>query len=165
VPVGAPEAIRPDRDVGAFECTHADLVDFLRRRALANQLSGASRTWVACVDGRVVGYHSLAAGSVARIQVPGHVRRNMPEPIPAVVLGRLAVDARHEGQGIGGGLLKDAVLRSVNVAREVGARVLLCHAIDEPARTFYLHHGFRVSPIEELTVMLDLTKVAGLAGA
>lgn len=92
-------------------------------------------------------------------QVPGNIRRNMPEPIPVVVLGRLAVHADWAGRGIGAGLLKDAVLRSKRLSEEVGVRALLCHAISDSAREFYLHHGFIESPIEPMTLMLNLAKL------
>ena len=85
----------------------------------------------------------------------------MPRPIPAIILARLAVDESYQGQGIGGGLLQDATLRSLSAAQAIGARVLLCHAVDESACAFYLHHGFVPSQFEELTVMLDLAKVGG----
>ena len=86
----------------------------------------------------------------------------MPKPIPAIVLGRLAVDAQYQGQGIGAGLLQDAIFRALSAANQVAARVLLCHAIDDNAREFYLRHGFLQSPVEDLTVMLDLSRVVAL---
>jgi len=106
-----------------------------------------------------VGYYALAAGAVSHAPAPGHVRRNMPAPIPVVVLGRLAVHADWAGQGIGAGLLKDAVLRALRLSRDMGIRALLCHALHEDAQRFYLHHGFVASPVEPLTVMLNLAKV------
>jgi len=109
-----------------------------------------------CEGKRVVGFYALAAGSVQRTHAHGAVRRNMPDPIPAIVLGRLAVDRTWQGQGLGADLLHDAVLRALRASREIGARVLLCHAIDEDARRFYLHHGFVESTFDPLTVMLDL---------
>jgi GNAT superfamily N-acetyltransferase len=162
VSISAPEPIAAHHDVSRFRCQHVDLVDWLQRRALGNESSQASRTYVITEQGRVVGYYALAAGSVELRSVAGSVRRNMPSPIPAIVLGRLAVDDSYKGRGLGAGLLQDAVLRSVNAARAVGARVLLCHAIDEQAQRFYLHHGFRQSPVEPLTVMLDLLKVTAM---
>jgi GNAT superfamily N-acetyltransferase len=158
----APAPLTAEHEVAAFLCRHADLVDWLQRRALANEQAQASRTYVVCERHRVVGYYALAAGSVELRTAPGSVRRNMPAPIPAVVLGRLAVDDRYQGRGLGAGLLQDAVLRSLNAAQVIGARVLLCHAIDEAARRFYLHHGFRQSPVAPLAMMLDLSKVPAL---
>lgn len=103
-----------------------------------------------------MGYYALAAGAVAHADAPGRIRRNMPDPIPVIVLGRLAVHVDWVGQGIGQGLLKDAVQRTLQTCEQVGARALLCHAIDEAAKTFYLKHGFIASPIHDMTVMLPL---------
>jgi len=109
-----------------------------------------------------VGFYALAAGSVEHATAAKPLKRNMPKPIPAIILGRLAVDSEYQGQGIGAGLLQDAIYRALNVAQDIGARILLCHAIDENARKFYLKHGFLESPVEDLTVMLDLAKVPPL---
>lgn len=114
---------------------------------------------MACDDARPVGYYALAAGAVLHAQAPGSIRRNMPDPIPILVLGRLAVHSGWAGKGIGAGLLKDAILRSLRLSEELGVRALLCHAISENAKQFYLHHGFVESPIEPMTLMLNLTKL------
>lgn len=159
MPLAAPVALAPHHDCSAFECGHAELDDWLRRRARGNEGARGSRCFVACEGKRVVGFYALAAGSVQRVQAHGAIRRNMPNPIPAIVLGRLAVHLTWQGQGLGADLLHDAVLRALRASREIGARVLLCHAIDEDARRFYLHHGFVESTFDPLTVMLDLRKV------
>lgn len=104
-----------------------ELEFWLRQRARRNQLEGASRTFVVCVDTSVLGYYALAAGAVLHETVPGNSQRNMPEPIPVAVLGRLAVHSDWNGQGLGAGLLKDAVLRTAKLAQEIGIRALLCH--------------------------------------
>jgi GNAT superfamily N-acetyltransferase len=96
---------------------------------------------------------------MADLQAPGRLRRNMPDPIPAIVLGRLAVDSAWHGQGLGADLLQDAVLRVLRASCEIGARTLLCHAIDASAKAFYLHHGFVESTFDPMIVMLDLKKV------
>jgi len=140
-----------------FVCDEASLEHWLKRRARKNHSSGASRVFVVTTDDRsVVGYYALSAGSVVRAVTPGRVSRNMPEPIPVAVLGRLAVHQDHSGRGLGAGLLRDAILRTRRLAQDLGVRALLCHAVDERARAFYLHHGFLVSPIEPLTLMLPL---------
>lgn len=154
----APAPLDEQHDLEDFRCTEPVLEQWLKRRALRNQLEGASRTFVVCDALHVVGYYALAAGSVLHASAPGPVRRNMPEPIPVVVLGRLAVHEAWSGQGIGTGLLKDAVLRCLRLSEDLGVRALLCHALHEGAKSFYLHHGFIESPIEPLTVMLDLRK-------
>jgi len=140
-----------------FECGEALLDDWLKDRALANQVSGASRTYVVA-DGsrRVHGYYALAAGAIARRAATGGVRRNMPEPVPVIVLGRLAVDKGAQGKRIGGALLRDAVERCVAVSQEIGVRALLAHALHDEARRFYEHYGFSPSPIHPMTVMLRL---------
>lgn len=143
----------------SFRGTEPALENWLRQRAQRNQQDRASRCYVVCAGEDVVGYYALAAGAVSHAQVPGQIRRNMPEPIPVVVLGRLAVHADWAGQGIGSGMLKDAVLRALRLSRELGIRALLCHALHEEAKRFYLHHGFVESPIETLTVMLSLAKL------
>ncbi len=163
--LAAPVALALHHDCSAFDCGHAELADWLRRRAQGNEAARGSRCFVVCEGKRVVGFYALAAGSVQREHAHGAVRRNMPDPIPAIVLGRLAVDSAWQGQGLGADLLHDAVLRALRASREIGARVLLCHAIDERACLFYLHHGFVESTFDSLTVMLDLRKVeAALKG-
>ena len=141
-----------------FQSTAPELNKWVLERARQNQLSGASRCFVVCdAQQNVVGYYVLAAGSVSHEYAPGSIRRNMPDPIPVIVLGRLAVHKDWARQGIGQGLLKDAVQRSLQTREQIGARALLCHAIDEPAKAFYLKHGFIESPIHDMTVMLPLS--------
>jgi GNAT superfamily N-acetyltransferase len=165
VALAAPVALAPHHDCSAFDCGHAELADWLHRRAQGNEAVRGSRCFVMCEGKGVVGFYALAAGSVQRAHAQGSVRRNMPDPVPAIVLGRLAVDRSCQGQGLGADLLHDAVLRALRASREIGARVLLCHAIDEDARRFYLHHGFVESRFDPLTMMLDLRKAqAALKG-
>lgn len=155
----APTPLSEAHRLESFRCTEPALENWLRQRAQRNQQDGASRCYVVCAGEDVMGYYALAAGAVSHAQVPGQIRRNMPEPIPVVVLGRLAVHADWAGQGVGSGMLKDAVLRALRLSRELGIRALLCHALHEEAKRFYLHHGFVESPIEALTVMLNLAKL------
>ncbi len=154
--LSAPAPITAEYDVSGFACEHAELTMWLQRRALANHLAGGSKAYVVACGSEVVGYYALAAGSVEPSVATGALRRNMPKPIPVVVLGRLAVHQDWSGQGVGTGLLKDALARALQVAEIVGIRALLCHAIDEKAKAFYLRHGFVPSPVEPLTVMLGL---------
>jgi GNAT superfamily N-acetyltransferase len=109
-----------------------------------------------CEANTVLAYYALSAGALAASQATGNVRRNMPDPIPVLVLARLAIDIHHQGKGLGKALLKDAVLRAQRVAQEVGVRALLVHAIDDAAKAFYLKHGFSQSPIAPLTLMLRI---------
>jgi GNAT superfamily N-acetyltransferase len=159
VAILAPAPLKPAHEVDDFASTHPELADWLRRRARDNEEDRGSRCFVVCVGRRVVGYYALAAGSIERAQAPGRLRRNMPNPIPAIVLGRLAVDSAWHGQGLGADLLQDAVLRALRASHEIGARALLCHAIDASAKAFYLHHGFVESTFDPMMVMLDLKKV------
>jgi GNAT superfamily N-acetyltransferase len=160
--IGAPEKLSPSHDLSGFDSGEPLLDDWLRRHAVQNELSGASRTYVVCVGKRVIGYYTLAAGAVAHAQAPGRVRRNMPEPVPVMILGRLSVDKTFHGQGVGTGLLRDAVLRIVLAAEIVGIRAILVHAISETARRFHEKYGFVASPVDPLTVMITVAEAARL---
>ena len=120
--------------------------------------AGHPRTYVVCTGKRVAGYYSLAVGAAAHEHVPGRIRRNMPDPVPVMILGRLAVDKTFQGKGIGAGLLKDAVLRTVQAAEIAGIRALLVHAISEAAKRFYEAYGFVSSPVDPMTVMITLAE-------
>lgn len=140
-----------------FECGEPSLDEWLKRRAVANQSSGASRTFVVLDDGgRVRGYYALAAGAVSHESATSKVRRNMPDPVPVMVLGRLAVDRGAQGQQLGASLLQDAVKRAVTVSSNAGVRALLVHALHERAKQFYERYGFQSSPTHPLTLMLRL---------
>lgn len=154
--IGAPEALREDHDISSFESGTAVLDDWLRQRALANQARGASRTYVLCAGKRVVGYYALAVGAVAQVEATGRARRNMPDPIPVMVIGRLAIDLGWQGRGLGRALLRDAVLRTMQAAEIAGIRAVLVHAISEDAKRFYERCGFRPSPIDPMTLMITL---------
>jgi GNAT superfamily N-acetyltransferase len=151
---GAPRPIREDDDVSAFDCGEPSLDDYLRSRALANHVGGASRCYVICRDGRVVGFYALASASVERRATAGAVRRNMPDPIPVILLSRLAVDRGEQNQGLGKHLLRDAIVRSVRAADLIGVRALLVHAINDRARSFYYDNGFDPSPTDPLHLVL-----------
>ena len=163
--IGAPENLAPSHDLSEFDSGEPLLDDWLRRRARQNEASGASRTYVVSVGHRVIGYYTLAAGAVAHANAPGRIRRNMPEPVPVLVLGRLAVDKAFHGQGVGTGLLRDAVLRIVLAAEIVGIRAILVHAISETAKAFYEKYGFVSSPVDPLTVMITVAEAARITAA
>lgn len=154
--VTAPEPLGAQHETINFDCGDIALNDWLQKQALKNAVSGASKTYVVCDSLGVVGYYALATGSVSRQQASGNIRRKMPEPIPVIVLGRLAVDHNWQGSGIGSGLLKDAVVRSLLVGQQVGVRALLVHALDEEAKGFYILHGFTESAIDPMTLLLSL---------
>tara|TARA_B100001105_G_scaffold50982_3_gene38436 strand:- start:289 stop:783 length:495 start_codon:yes stop_codon:yes gene_type:complete len=160
--LSAPVPLVASHRLDDFACGEASLDDWLKRRALGNQLSGASRTFVVTqADGQVLGYYALAAGAVAHETATSAVRRNMPDPVPVMVLARLAVDQRAQGRQLGGALLQDAVRRSLAVAENAGVRALLVHALHERARQFYEHYGFQPSPHHAMTLMLRLNSVKG----
>lgn len=154
--IGATEALREDHDISSFESGTPVLDDWLRQRALANQERGASRIYVVCAGKRVVGYYALAVGAVAQVEATGRTRRNMPDPIPVMVIGRLAIDLGWQGGGLGRALLRDAVLRTMQAAEIAGIRAVLVHAISEDAKRFYERCGFRPSPIDPMTLMITL---------
>jgi GNAT superfamily N-acetyltransferase len=162
VEIGPPEKLAPEHDLSQFDSGEPVLDEWLRRRAAQNEASGASRTYVVCAEKRVAGYYSLAVGAATHEQVPGRVRRNMPDPVPVMILGRLAVDKAFQGQGIGTGLLKDAVLRTMQAAVIAGIRALLVHAISDAAKRFYEAYGFIASPVDPMTVMITLTEAEKL---
>jgi predicted N-acetyltransferase YhbS len=112
-----------------------------------------------CSSDEVVGFYTLATGAVQHAVATSKVRRNSPDPVPVVVLARLAVAKRWEGKGIGSGLLKDAFLRTLNVSEEVGIRAILVHAISDKAKAFYEHHGFKPSIVEPMTLMITLPEI------
>jgi GNAT superfamily N-acetyltransferase len=155
----APQPLAQMHDLSIFDCGEPVLNEWLKRRAFANQVSGASRTFVVSGEhNQVLAYYSLAAGAIALGEAIGSVRRNMPDPIPVMVLGRLAVDRTCQGQQLGSALLKDALLRTVSVAENVGIRALLVHAINDAAKQFYVQRGFQQSPINPYTLMLKLPR-------
>ena len=155
-----PEPLAASHRLDDFERGEAVLDDWLKRRALANQSNGASRTFVVTdQDGRVRGYYAMAAGAVSHQLATSGVRRNMPDPVPVMVLARLAVDRRVQGQHLGASLLQDAVNRAVAVSQNAGVRALLVHALHEQAKQFYEHYGFQPSPAHPLTLMLRLSGV------
>ena len=155
----APEPLSPDHHVHGFACGESVLDDWLKRRALSNQTSGASRTFVVTTDAReVMGYYALAGGAVAHHDATRVIRQNMPDPIPVMVLARLAVDTRAQGMKLGAGLLQDAVRRCIQVSHNTGVRAILVHALNDGACQFYAHYGFKASPAHPMTLMLRLTE-------
>ena len=153
----APQPLTADHQLNTFNCGETSLDEWLKRRALLNQSNGASRTFVVVDESQLVmGYYALAAGAVLHQDATRSIRQNMPDPIPVMVLARLAVDIRTQGMQLGAGLLRDAVDRSLAVAKNTGVRALLVHALHERAKQFYLYFGFQASPVHSLTLMLRL---------
>lgn len=146
-------------DVGSFDSGVPSLDEWLKRRARANQASGASRSYVVCEDRRIVGYYALASGAVAIEEASSRLRRNMPDPVPVAVLGRLAVVKDFQNRGLGRAMMRDAALRVVQAASLIGIRGMLVHAISPEARAFYLAVGFEASALEPMTLMATLADI------
>lgn len=154
--INAPEKLTPKHDLTSFSSGAPDLDIWLRRRALSNQESGASRTYVICAGSRVIGYYALVAGAIVPALATGRTRRNMPNPLPVMVIGRLAIAIDFQGRGFGRALLRDAILRTVQAAEIAGIRAILVHAISEEAKKFYERCGFQSSPIDPMTLMITV---------
>jgi GNAT superfamily N-acetyltransferase len=152
----APQPITDAHDVLHFDSGVPALDDWLKRRARGNQASGASRTYVVCEQLRVVAYYALAAGGVDIDAAPGRVRRNMPDPVPISVLGRLAIERDHQKRGLGRAMMQDASRRVLQAADIIGIRAIVVHAISEEAKAFYLALGFEASPLQPMTLMATL---------
>ena len=159
-PLSPPELLNASHDCSRFACGKPALNQFLKKYALINQEKEISRTYVATRNGFVVGYYTLAFGSVSHAAATHAVKAKLPQyPIPIILLARLAVDIREKGKGLGKGLLKDAMLRTLAAADIAGLRAMLTHAKDDDAKQFYLRYGFRESPVEPLTLMLNIKDI------
>jgi GNAT superfamily N-acetyltransferase len=156
VKLSAPEPLAPKHQLGGFVCGEPALDEWLQRRARANQLTGASRTFVSCEAGAVVAYYALASSAVTVATAAGRFRRNMPDPIPVVVLARLAVAKSHHGQGVGRAMFQDAARRVIHAADAIGIRGLIVHALSKDAAAFYLRLGFDASPLDPMILMVTL---------
>lgn len=151
-----PELMTGDHVVASFDCGRPALNDWFRRRALANQGRGTSRTWVVTEAGSrvVVGLYASSTASVLRQAAPKPFARNQPSELPAILLGRMGVATEHKGRGLGAALLKHFMLKALQVSASVGVRLVLVHAKDEEAKAFYEHYGFVESAIDPLTLMM-----------
>jgi GNAT superfamily N-acetyltransferase len=153
-----PQLLAADHLVADFDCGQAALNDWLKRRALGNQQSGTTRTWVVTETGshEVVAFYASCTGSILRSTAPRGIGQGQPEQLPALLLARMGVDQKHQGRGVGAALLKHFVLKALEVSASVGVRLLLVHAKDDEAKSFYEHYGFVESPIDALTMMMLL---------
>lgn len=154
--ISSPQPLRAEHVRTAFCCGVGSMDNWLKQRAIKNQLTGASRTFVCCDDMKVMAYYSLASSAIMTNAAPGRFRRNMPDPIPVVILGRLAVDQALHEQGVGRALVRDAGLRVIQVAETIGIRGMLVHALSVEAREFYLRVGFEPSPLDPMMLMITL---------
>ena len=157
--LSSPTLLTAQHQLDDFVCGVDSLDDWLKKRAYTNQINGASRTYVVTDEQKVVGYYCLASGALELKNTPSSIRRNMPDPVPVAILGRLAIDKTYQGKGIGVALLQNAVIRTAKAAEIVGIRGLLVHALSLEAKAFYEHQGFVVSPTQPMTLILSLKKL------
>ena len=152
----APEKLNATHDTSGFACGEPSLDIWLQQRALRNEKTGASRTYVLCADHRIAGYYALATGTITHTSAPGRIKRNMPDPVPVIIIGRLAIALKFQGHGIGTALLRDAVLRIIQASEIAGVRAILVHAISNRAKSFYEKHGFTPSPTDPMTLLITI---------
>jgi len=160
----APEPLNDAHQLDAFTSGAPTLDGWLQRKARANQVSGASRTYVVCRGDQVVGFYAVAAGSVSHDLLPRKLKQNMPDPIPVIVLGRLAIDLSEQGNGLGRALLRDAILRVSAAAHEVGIAAILVHALNDRAKAFYIGCGFAETTAEPMTLIARIADIKALLG-
>jgi len=155
-----PVLLTKDHDRNSFDCSVPALNDYLKKYALQNQKKHAARTYVATRVNRIVGYYSLAYGSVSLEEATQTVKAGLPRhPVPVILLARLAIDSTEQGRGLGAGLLKDAFLRAIQAAEIAGLRAMLVHAKDDAAKRFYEKFGFEPSPIDAYHLFLSLSDI------
>lgn len=159
-----PESFNPQHNIEGFDCGIASLNTWLERRALANQARGATRTFVVCDHNNVIAYYALASSAIAAAASPGHFRRNMPGPVPVVVLARMAVATTHHGQGLGRALFQDAALRVIHAADAIGIRSMIVHTLSKQTKGFYLRLGLDESPLDPMTLMVTISDLKAALG-
>jgi len=157
-----PTPITADQELSNFDCGESSLNEWLKKRAFKNHVAGASRCFVVCAGAEVIGYYSLSAGAISHEVAPKARRRNMPNPLPILLLGRLAVDKRYHNQRIGQALLRDAMMRAVSVAGDAGVFALLVHALSDQAKQFYLSRGFVESPLQPMTLLMTIETIRSI---
>jgi GNAT superfamily N-acetyltransferase len=164
VALSPPALLAEHHELDEFNSGEASLDEWLKKRARANLVGGASRVFVTCEGNRVAGYYSLSSSCIAPAIVPGRFRRNMSDPIPVVLLGRLAIHKGWQGKGIGRSLFRDAALRVSQAAEAIGIRGIVVHALSDDARKFYLAIGFTEYPDEPMTLVVTLQDVRAVLG-
>ena len=164
MPFSAPEPLADTHELAEFFSGVPSLDDWLKRRARANQVSGATRTFVVAEGRRVIAHYAVASGAISLGGALGRFRRNMPDPIPIALLGRLAIDRAWQGRGLGRALFRDCAARITHAADSIGIRGIVVHAISEQAKTFYLALGFEPSPLDPMTLMVTLGDVQAILG-
>ena len=157
--IDCPQLLTSEHNVSDFKSKSEPLNKWLKEKALKNHQGDTARTYVVTIENQVIGYYCLATSSVTHLIATSKAKRNAPDPIPCMLIGRLAVNIDWEGRGIGSGLLRDAIFRTLNVAEIAGIRCILVHAKDEESKNSYLKHRFQESPIQPLTLMMTLKDI------
>ena len=158
--IAPPEPIGARHDISRFDSGVSGIDAWLRSNARLNEAKGGARIYVVCDGDRVVGFYSLAASAVEKNRLSSRVGRSMPEPVPVILLGQLAVDSRYQGEGLEAGLLADATRRSLVAAEVIGARAVMVHALDERVKSFYERFGFRpFSDSEPLMLVVRMSEL------
>lgn len=157
--LSTPLPISIDHELVNFDSGEPSLDEWLKQRVFKNQASGASRCFVLANNKRVIGYYTLSAGAISRESTPKLMRRNMPNPLPVVLLGRLAINRHYHNKGLGSALLRDAMLRVVNISGNAGVFAILVHALSEQAKRYYISRGFIESPLQAMTLMMTLKTI------
>lgn len=157
--LSSPIPLSEEFELSGFDCGETSLNEWLKRNAIKNQISGASRCFVICNEKKVIGYYCLSAGAISRESAPKEMRRNTPDTLPVLLLGRLAIDKNHHDKGLGSALLRDAMIRATRVGRDAGISAILVHALSENAKKFYKSRGFIESPLRSMTLMMTLETI------
>jgi GNAT superfamily N-acetyltransferase len=160
-----PCSLREEHHIRDFDCGNDSLNQYLKEKALKSQQNDSARTFVVVEDGSVIAYYTVSSSAVAHAEAPGRLRRNRPDPVPAVLLGRFAVDSRFQGRKIGSSLLQDALLRLAKASNDIGIAVIIVDAISDEARRFYQERGFKPFVEESMRLYLllkDLREALGL---
>ncbi|OAI46510.1 GNAT family acetyltransferase [Gammaproteobacteria bacterium SCGC AG-212-F23] len=160
--ISHPLPISTEHELNDFDSGEISLDEWLKKRAFKNQVSGASRCFVICNDKKVIGFYTLSAGAIAHESAPKAIRRNMPNPLPVLLLGRLAVDSRYHNKGLGSALLRDAMIRTVSIGSDAGVVAILVHALSEQAKRFYIAKGFIESPLQPMTLFMTLETIRSI---
>ena len=161
--IAAPAPLSDQHDLAGFDCGKPPLNDWLKYRALRSE-GRSARAFVVAYGKCVIGYYCISAGATMTKDAPSNIRRNMPNPIPVMIIGRLAVEKSYQGQGIGSAMLKDALQRILGVSQTVGARAVMVHAIDNDAIAFYAAYGFKPYPLDSRTLFLPISEIAAALG-
>ena len=143
-------------DLTEFDCREQALNSWLRKRALKNSTRGFSKVYILSEQSKVLAYYSISAGAIERKKAPSSLSRNAPNPIPVIILGRLAVDISQQSRGLGAAMLKDCAIRVTRLAQEVGIKAILVHALNGQAVQFYEKYGFKTSRFDENVLLLPV---------